>query len=297
MIHLVARLIRSRPVREVMALSALIDRNNIGLIAAGIGFFATLSVFPALAVLVLLWSLFFDPEQITATLALSQDVVPAQVFTVFSDGLTNLINAGSSETLTFATILSFLFALWSARSGVSALIRGLNAVHGLPHRGNTLMRYVQAIVLTLSIAGTVVVAIAAIVVVPILQAFLPQGAISSGLAEAARWGAALFSIIVALGLVYRLGPNFRDRPRPGWISPGALLASALWLTVSLGFSFYLQNFANYNEVYGSIGAAVALLMWFYLSAYVVLLGGALNARLMRRDAHARRLAQGRTSSA
>ncbi|WP_238365032.1 YihY/virulence factor BrkB family protein [Mesobacterium pallidum] len=277
-----ARIIAFPPVRELLALLDLIDRANLGLIAAGIGFFATLAVFPALAVLVLTWSIFFDPEQIQTTLELSQEVVPPEVFKVIADTLGRLITAGSYETLTYATIVSFLFALWSARAGVSALIRGLNAAHSLPHRANTFMRYLQAILLTLSICGTAVVAIAAIIVVPIFQAFLPQGAVSSWLVEALRWGAALGSIIMALGLTYRLGPNFGDRERPGWISPGAILAAVLWLGVSLLFSIYLQNFANYNEVYGSLGAAVALLMWFYLSAYVVLIGGALNARIFRR---------------
>lgn len=299
---LIARITAARPVRETMAMLDLIDRANLGLIAAGIGFFATLAVFPALAVLVLTWSLFFDPAQIQTTLQLSEEVLPPEVFRVISDTLGRLIRAGSYETLTYATIVSFLFALWSARAGVSALIRGLNAAHSLPHRANTLMRYVQAILLTLAICGTVVIAIAAIVVVPIFQAFLPQGTVSSWLVELLRWGAALFAVIMALGLAYRLGPNFGERERPGWISPGAILAAVLWLAVSLSFSVYLQNFANYNEVYGSLGAAVALLMWFYLSAYVVLMGGALNARIFHRhrdDARARRAAraQGRMSKA
>jgi membrane protein len=85
-------------------------------------------------------------------------------------------------------------------------------------------------------------------------------------------------IMVTLGIVYRFGPNRRGH-RPKWITPGAIVATILWMVVSVAFGIYLRNFAHYNEVYGSLGAAVALLMWFYLSAYVVLFGGCLNAAI------------------
>jgi membrane protein len=95
-----------------------------------------------------------------------------------------------------------------------------------------------------------------------------------------RWRA----VMVTLGIVYRFGPNRRGR-RPKWITPGAVVATVLWMVVSVGFAIYVRNFAHYNEVYGSLGAAVALLMWFYLSAYVVLMGGALNAAIEAGGAH------------
>jgi membrane protein len=107
---------------------------------------------------------------------------------------------------------------------------------------------------------------------------LPLGPWLTVAVEVTRWIVAIGVVMVTLGIVYRFGPNRRGR-RPKWITPGAIVATLLWMIVSVAFGVYLRNFAHYNEVYGSLGAAVALLMWFYLSAYVVLMGGCLNAAI------------------
>jgi membrane protein len=168
-------------------------------------------------------------------------------------------------------------------------VRGLNAAYDIGHRQNIFRRYLADIGVTLTICGLSLAMIAAVVVAPILIRVLPLGTVATVAVEIARWVVALGAVMVTLGIVYRFGPNRRGR-RPGWITPGAIVATVLWLIVSVGFSTYLASFANYNEVYGSLGAAVALLMWFYLSAYVVLMGGALNAAI--EAGGAQRLAEG-----
>ncbi len=254
------------------------DQLNLSLIAAGIGFFGMLAVFPALATVVMIWSFIADPASIGALLDVARDVMPPEVFTIISDQIKGVTEAGRQGTLEWATLLSLGLAFWSARAGVAALIRGLNAVYGTDHRSGFLRRIASAIGLTIVLCGVGVFAIAAVVIAPLAIALLPIGPAAATVTEVARWIVTFVVIILALGLIYRYGPNKRGA-RPGWVTPGAVVAASLWLIVSLAFSIYLSNFASYNEVYGSIGAAVALLMWFYLSAYVVLLGGVLNAEL------------------
>lgn len=265
------------------------DRLNLGLIAAGIGFFGMLAIFPALAATVMIWSMIADPAQIETYLALAEDVMPPEVFRILSDQVRGLMGSADGTTLGWASLLSLGVALWSARAGVAALIRGLNAAYGADHREGMLRRIASAVGLTLLLCGVGIVAIASVVIAPIVISFLPLGPLAAAAAEAARWVVAFGVIIVALALIYRYGPN-RSSAQPRSITPGAVAAAVLWLVVSVAFSVYLANFARYNEIYGSLGAAVAMLMWFYLSAYVVLLGGVLNAEL---DPDFRALRRGR----
>ncbi|MWD27023.1 YihY family inner membrane protein [Aquicoccus sp. SCR17] len=264
----------------------LLDRYNVGLIAAGIGFFSTLAIFPALAAVVLVWSVFSDPTQITIMMDMVVEVVPPDVYAILNDQLVNLTTAASRETLGWASVVSLSITLWSARAGVAALIRGLNAVYQVTHRPNTIRRYFVAMLITLSLCGAAIVTFALVILLPIFFNFLHLGSMTAMLVEAGRWLISILTVIFALGLIYRYGPNRRG-DRPGWLTPGAVLAAALWLGVSVAFSYYLGNFAHYNEVYGSLGAVAALLMWLYLSAYVVLLGATLNATLERERAHRR----------
>jgi membrane protein len=243
-----------------------------------VGFFAMLALFPALAAIVLLWSWVADPAQINALLDLADEVVPPEVYDVVSNQVAGVINAGSSGKLGTATVISLLVALWSARAGVSALIRGLNAAYDIGHRQSIWRRYMADIGVTLTLCALTFVAIASVVLAPIVIAILPLGPWVTVAAEIARWIVAIGVIMITLGIVYRFGPNRRGR-RPKWITPGAIVATVIWMIVSVSFGIYLRFFAHYNEVYGSLGAAVALLMWFYLSAYVVLMGGCLNAAI------------------
>ena len=119
-----------------------------------------------------------------------------------------------------------------------------------------------------------------IVVLPVVLAYLPLGPWANLGVELVRWFVGIAVLVAGFAIIYRLGPNLQGA-RPRLISPGALFAVVGWLAASTGFSVYLQNFGNYNEVYGSLGAVIVMLMWLFISAYLVLLGGALNAELAR----------------
>lgn len=155
----------------------------------------------------------------------------------------------------------------------------MNAIFGTPNRGGVRHALV-ALLLTLTLIGMAIVALFMVVIAPIAIALLPLQAETEQLLEVIRWIVALLSLLAALGLLYRYGPNRRGA-RPSWLTPGALLVVVAWLAASAGFSLYVTNFGSYNEVYGSIGAVIALLMWLYISAYLILLGAVMNVALER----------------
>ena len=262
----------------VKTVSDRADRSNLGLNSAGIAFFALLSLFPTMAALVMVWSLFADPVQLADLLGLLGEVMPAEAHAILSRQLSGLITAGTDETRGWAAIFSLMFAAWSAVSAIATLIRGVNSVYGIHHRPGLVRRILSAVGLTLVLFGPAIVAIVAVVVAPVALSVLPIERWTLVGAKIARMVLSVAAIVLALGLIYRYAPNRRG-DRPGWLTPGTILAAVLWLAVSSAFSAYLARFSVYNEVYGSLGAMVALLMWLYLSAYVVLLGGALNAAI------------------
>lgn len=251
---------------------------RLGLISAGVAFFAMLAIFPAVAAVIALFGYFADPNVIMGQVQLLAEFLPAGAFSLLHDQVSALIDANVSA-VGWASALSILAALWSARAGVAALIGGISATHGVEDRGSV-GHILASILLTLILVGVALVALAAAIVLPIVLAIFPPGPIEAVAASVVKWGISLGVVMFGVGLAYRHGPNRRDI-RTAWLSPGLFLAVILWAGASVGFSYYIANFASYNRIYGSIGAVAALMMWLYISAYVVLLGAALNAELER----------------
>lgn len=264
-----------RAARHVLHLN---EEKRLGLIAAGVAFYAILAVFPGIAATIALWGIIGDPALALAQMEEFQALIPADVYRLLAGQLVKL-STTDGLTLGWASLLSFGFALWSARAGVAALMQGLNAIYDAPNRSG-LSHYIRALLLTLSLIGVLLVAMGCIVVLPVVLAYLPLGPWANLGVELVRWCVGIAVLVAGFAVIYRLGPNLQGA-RPRLISPGALFAVVGWLAASTGFSIYLQNFGNYNEVYGSLGAVIVMLMWLFISAYLVLLGGALNAELAR----------------
>jgi membrane protein len=256
-----------------------LNERNIGLIAAGVAFWGMLALFPAMAAIFAIWGFFADPLVIDDMLDVLAELLPEQAFLLIDRQVMRLATANDS-TLGWTTLFSTGAAVWWSRAGTEALIRGLNAVYRRSNRMG-MRQWLAPIFLTLAMGGVAIVALASVVVVPIIMAFLPPGTLTQSLLIASRWGIAAVVMVLGLGLVYRYGPNRDGFRRSGWLTPGVFVALGIWIAASLAFSFYIQNFNRYNEIYGTLGAAVILLLWLYISAYAVLLGGALNAKLER----------------
>lgn len=270
----------------ILSLAERMDKIHMSLIAAGVAFYAMFAVFPGLAALITLWGLWFDPAIIQQYDRYVDDFLPegaAQILHSQIDALT----AGGRTQLGWASGISFVVATIAARAGVDALVRGLNAAYGVRSH-STIFGWVLAYVLTLVIVGVVLMGLAMILIVPLAFNFLQVGPLRSWLIGAIPWLAMFVIVILGIGILYRYGPNVKT-PRTPIFTWGALFAAMAWGAASVGFSAYLSSFNSYNRIYGSIGAVVALLMWFYLAGFSVMLGALINVELDRN----RRLAAAR----
>jgi membrane protein len=140
----------------------------------------------------------------------------------------------------------------------------------------------KAIALALTVGGIVfvLVALALVAGLPVALDHLGLGLIGRVVAQVLRWVLLVGVVIVSLAVVYRIAPD-RDRPRFRWVSPGALVATLMWLLGSFAFSVYVSLFGHYNKVYGALAGVIVLMLWLYLSCYVVLLGAEINAESER----------------
>lgn len=272
--------------RALQPLFERMDKVHLGLIAAGVAFYAMFAVFPGLAVLLALWGLFFDPSVIGAYVKVADEFIPPGAAGILHDQLDALMAAGRTS-LGWTTFISFMVATISARAGVESLMGGLNAIHGV-RSYSTIFGFVLAYVLTLAIVGVGLLGLATIVIVPLVLNLIPLGGATAWAIAALPWVGLFTIVLIGIGIVYRYGPNVRH-PRTALFTWGSLLATVMWAAASIGFSAYLSSFNSYNRIYGSIGAVIALLMWLYLAGFSVLFGAVVNVELAR----ARRLRQTR----
>lgn len=260
----------------MMGLKNRIDRANLSLVAAGGAFFAMLSLFPGLAAVIALLGFLVAPEIVDDQLHLLEDFMPGDAFALMQDQIKRLVST-STSTLGWATGISTLAALWSARRGTDAVIRAVNAVYYAPMRGG-MRAMAVAFLITLALTFVVVVAILTMLVLPLTLTFLPLGPYAGFTLQVARWLLALAVVLSGIWVLYRFAPNTRGA-RVRFLNTGAVLAVLVWGVASWAFSYFLANFGNYNQIYGSIGAVIALLMFLYITIFVVLLGASVNAEI------------------
>lgn len=263
--------------RDLWTLS---DEKELDMMAAGIAFYGFLALFPAVAAVIAISGFFADASYIRAELELARDYLPADSYTLISQQVEALLALNNND-LGLATILSLTLALWSARAGAAALIRALNAIHGLPNRWGH-WHQLRALVLTGVMVGLALAGMIAGIAVPLALGFLPLGPFAALALEGVQILFALGFVAIGMALMYRIGLN-REVYHP-LFTRGVLVAVVIWVAASRGFVVYLNNFDAYNRIYGSIGAVVALLFWLYLSGYAILLGAAVDAARARAKA-------------
>ncbi|MEX0760637.1 MAG: YihY/virulence factor BrkB family protein [Tistlia sp.] len=254
-----------------------IGRDNIGIVAGGVSFYAFLAIFPALAAAGMIWGAVADPAVVREQLAAWRGVIPPAAYEILDDQLTQ-VSSSPANALSLGAAFSLLLALWSSTKGVKSLMAAMNIAYGETERRGWFKLNLVALALTVGAILMGLTAIAAVAVAPALLAFLDLGFAATLALAALRWGGMLVLVMVGLAVLYRWGPSRRDA-RLCWVTPGAVVATLLWLIASAGFSIYVANFANYNETFGALGAVVILLMWFWLTGYAICLGAELNCQL------------------
>lgn len=258
-----------------VAVEMMTDR--IGLVAAGCAFYATLSLFPALSMLISIYGLVFAPATVEPQLAVLHSVLPSAVYTLIAQRIHVLV-AKPAATLGFGLLFSTAVTFWGAATGTKGLLTALNIAYEEVERRSFFRYQLVAFTITLAALLGAAIGLALLLGVPAVLAFLGVSSHQQALAGAASFGLLMLSVLAGLSLLYRYGPC-RERPRWHWVTPGSLVATVLWLIASALFSIYVTRLASYDATYGPLGALVGVMMWFFVTVYVVLLGAELNAEL------------------
>jgi membrane protein len=259
-----------------------ISNHRVVALAAGMTFYSLLAIFPALAALVAVYSLFSDPGAITAHLNILSGFLPDGAIDVAKDQLIRVASKGA-QTLGIAFAIGLAASLWSANAAMKSLFDTLNIVYGEQEKRGFIKLNLLSLAFTFAGIMFVLLAIAAVVVLPIaFQYFGLSGAVDL-LARFGRWPGLFIVLTLALSVIYRYGPS-RENARWRWITWGSALAALLWLAASALFSWYAGNFGKYNETYGSLGAVVGFMTWLWISAITILIGAEVDAEMERRTA-------------
>ena len=249
--------------------------DNIGLIAAGVAYYAFTALFPALIAAVTLYGLVADPADVAEQAESLTDALPADAASLITTQLTSVAN-GPSSALGIGLVVSVLAALFSASGGVGNLIKAINIAYDEEETRKFFKLRGLALLLTLGAVLFVVVAVGLIAVLPVLLDNIGLGSVGTVLALVLRWVGLVAFMMVALAILYRYAPD-RDAPRFSWVGLGAVVATILWIIGSAAFSIYVSNFGSYGKTYGALAGVVVLLLWFYLTSFIVLLGAEINS--------------------
>lgn len=270
--------------RDVVAITKATFRqigdDRVTAVAGGVTFFGLLSLFPAITAFVSIYGLIADPATITRHLDVLESFLPTGALDIIRTQVES-IAASPSSVLSLAGIMGLLIAFYSANGGMKALLSALNVAFYQKETRGFLQLNLVAMGFTLCGLLLLALMLGVVAVIPILLQWIPLPGDSAMTISLLRWPVLFMVLVLALAAIYRWGPAAPDA-RWRWISPGAVFASVALVGASMLFSWYAANFANYNETYGSLGAAIGLMMWLWLSATIVLVGAEINSEVQRR---------------
>jgi membrane protein len=251
-------------------------------IAAGVVFFGLLAVFPAITALVSCYGLFANPSTIGDNLRTLALMLPEGSFTIVQDQIARVLAKGNTA-LGFTFLFGLALALWSANAGVKAVIDALNVVYEEREKRSFIKLNLLSLTFTAGGILALLLMVGAVVALPLLLNHLWLGSQSKLIVSLVRWPLLLAILLLALAILYRFGPSRREAQWQ-WLSVGAVAAALLWIAGSALLSWYLSNFGNYDATYGSLGAAIGLMMWMWMSAIIVLCGAELNSEIEHQTA-------------
>jgi membrane protein len=253
--------------------------DNVDIIASGLALYALLAVFPALAAAVSIYGLFASPADIADHLQQVATMLPEDATRILQQQLHQLAQ-NPQNTLSFGIIAGIALALWSARKGMVALMKASNVAYDEEENRGFFKQLFVSLAFTIgAVIGFLAVLLLG-VAVPLAVSFLPLGPAAEVTLLGVRWILLFAVAVLGLAIVYRFAPD-RQRAQWRWVTPGSLIAATLWLVGSVLFALYVRNWGSYGETYGALGGVVILLMWFYLSGYIIILGAEINAETER----------------
>lgn len=253
-------------------------RDNLSLIAAGVTFYAFLTIVPMLGVLVLAYGLIASPETVIKNMQGLTSVMPADAAKLIGEQLMQVVQTAGSKK-GFGLLVAVGVALYGAMNGMGAIVTAMNIAYDEEETRGFWKTTLLTLLMTFGAILVGIVAILAISALGGVEHLLPglPGFVHT-LIKIGTWIVAAAAMAAAVAAVYRYAPA-RENAKWVWLSAGSLVATVLILAATLGFGFYVANFGDYNATYGSLGAVIVLLTWLNLSAYILLFGAELNAEL------------------
>jgi membrane protein len=261
---------------------ANINEHRVMLIAAGVTFYLLLALFPALAAFVSIYGFVADPVTVADHISFLGGFLPAASLDIIYTQLEALAEQ-RPEALSFGFVTGFLIALWSANNGIKSMFEAMNVANQETEKRSFVKLNLISFCFTLGAMFLAIAFIFTVGVVPAILALFRLDQFGPMLIAAMRWPVMLLVIITGISLLYRFGPS-REYAKWRWLSWGACFASFVWIVTSFGFSWYLQNFADYNATYGSLGAVIGFMMWTWISAMIVIVGAEINAEMEHQTA-------------
>lgn len=268
--------------------------DQVPLLAAGVAFFAFVSIFPALLATGLVYGLVADPEVVSRQIETISDVLPEGAREVVVTQL-QLVARTSQRSLGFGLVVALALALWGASTATSNLISAVNASYDHTLRRGFVRRRALALLMTLGAIVFVSVAVGLIAVLPVVVEALSLPSWAMSLIAVGRWVGLLLGVIIALAVLYRFAP-YRAGTGFEWVSVGAVVAMVLWIAASAGFSLYVDRLATYGSTYGQLAGVIVLLLWLWFGALAALLGAEVNAEVERRRSVGREVAAATSGS-
>jgi membrane protein len=256
-----------------------ISHDNVSIVAAGVAFYAVLALFPALAAIVSLYGLFTEVSDVQQQINSLSSFLPQDAQTLIKEQLTSISTTGESA-LSFGAIGGLLFAIWSASKGMSAMITSLNIAYNEEEERSFIKVTALAVGLTIGGLIFVILTLFLITLLPAVLGMLGFDQKMQTVLSLSRWPLLAVIVMGGLAFLYRYAPC-RNYPRWQWVSWGAGIATLMWIIGSSAFAIYANDYSSYNQTYGSLGAAVILLMWFWLTAFIVMVGAEINSEMER----------------
>lgn len=261
-------------------LVAGLTKDRVGLISAGIAFYGLLSIFPAITAIMAVGGLLTEPAALVDEMRQLGSVLPEEAMNIIVGQATEI--AGSqSGGLGMAALIGLGLSIYAASKAVGALIAGIHIAAGEQDDRGFLASTIFIMAMTVLVIGLAVLALMATVVVPAVFAALGFDGWVAAILGLVRWPILGLATAFGLGGLYRLSLRHRTPPAP-WVTPGAIVATVLWLAGSIVFSIYVRQFADYNKTFGTLGGVVSLLVWMWLSAFIGLLGEKVNTLMAER---------------
>ena len=247
------------------------------LMAAGVAFYAFLSLVPTLIAATLVYGLVTSPQEVQSQVQQLSSVLPQDAANLVGNQMLSLAQTKSSG-LGIGLVISLALALWSASGGTGNLITAVNVAYDEKETRNFIKKRALALMLTIGAIVVFVLTASLVAVFPAVANALNIGGIVRVGLVALRWVVLLAVLMIALAVLYRLAPD-RDDPKFKWTSVGAVVAVVVWVLASVVFSLYVNNFGSYGKTYGALAGIVILLTWLWLSIVAILLGAEVNAEM------------------